>query len=338
MLLNFSKGIRLDEWKALAQTDFEKSVMGFIFEWTNSDTFFNAQTSGSTGPPKRLKIEKQRARNSAQLTANYLGLQKGDSALLALPMTYIAGKMMLIRSMVIGLKLTLVEPTAQPLLGLKNTIDFCALTPFQVQNSSKELAFLDCLIIGGAALTPALVKKIKRYSKGRVYETYGMTETVSHIAMREIHPKESKLFSALSGVRLLTDERDCLEIFAPQLNSSKLQTNDRVLLSENKRKFSWLGRTDFVINSGGVKIQPEEVEQKLAEAISLPFFIAGIPDENLGEKVVLFIESENEFIIDLSRLNKFEKPKEVFFVNEFVRTVTGKVQRGETLSLFCKKD
>ena len=307
-------------------------VNKLISEWLNGCEFMTLQTSGSTGPPNSVQFKKALMRNSTKLTSKKFELNEGDSVLLCMPMKYVAGKMMVIRALELGLDIRVVEPSITPLDGVDGPIDFAAMVPLQLENSIDQLDKVKTLIVGGGHVYPSLVRKLQSI-KTEVYETYGMTETLTHVAVKPLNgPKKSKLFHALEGIHFELDERGCLMIRAPMLNPELVITNDFVkLISETS--FHWLGRIDNVINSGGVKVIPEEVEAKLAYILGgCRFFIAGLPEKSLGEKVILVVEG-NEIEISLDNLDKYERPKEVYFIPEFAETVSGKVHRKKTLSL-----
>ena len=239
---------------------------------------------------------------------------------------------MVVRALELGLDLKVVEPSSNPLNGIKEIIDFSAMVPFQLENSLNQLNKIKTLIIGGGQVSPKLVEKLQIEST-QVYETYGMTETLTHVAIKPLNgPNISDLFRALDGIHFEKDDRGCLAIHASALNPVPIVTNDLVeLIDENS--FRWLGRFDNVINSGGVKIIPELVEAKLLSIIpNNRFFINGESDESLGEKVVLVVEG-NVIEISFDSLEKFEKPKEIYFISEFLETESGKIRRGETLKI-----
>ncbi len=329
-----------------SNSGFEEKVLDFIKEWQSDSEMISVQTSGSTGKPKIFEVEKSKMRISANRTCDFFGLIEGDSALLCLPMGYISGKMMVVRSIERKLKLSVMEPSVKPLENLHLDIDFCAMTPLQVENSLDKIHFINKLIIGGAEVSDNLKNKIfqvgsQKSEVGRVFETYGMSETLSHIALKEIYPINEEFFTILDGVEISTDERGCLRISAPKLNSEILQTNDLVEL-KNEKQFRFLGRIDNVINSGGAKIFPEELEQYVkkelrdSENISELVFI-GIPDETLGQKLVLVIEGQEDECLKSAILNinfekSFQKPKEIFFIEKIPRTPNGKINRIKLIS------
>ena len=318
------------------ETDFEKKIKNFLKEWSSDSEKVQVQTSGSTGTPKIFEIEKNRMINSAKMTCDFLGLKKGDTALLCLPVEYISGKMMIVRSIERKLKLTISEPSLKPLEHLSSEISFCAMTPLQVENSLDKLHLIQNLIIGGAAVSESLKKRISRF-KTRIYETYGMSETLSHIALKQLTPNAEDYFAAFDHVSITTDERGCLRIFAPDLNPEILQTNDLVEI-KNERQFRFLGRIDNVINSGGAKIFPEELEALVKKEIPNEAVFLGISDESLGQKLILVIEGDQSAdmikkISEISFEKNYHKPKEIIFVDQIPRTLNGKVSRKELMNL-----
>ncbi|AKK74783.1 AMP-dependent synthetase [Chryseobacterium gallinarum] len=317
-------------------TGFEKKVEAFLEEWYSDGNTVKVQTSGSTGTPKIFEIEKNKMINSAVMTCNFLDLKKEDTALLCLPVEYISGKMMIVRSIERKLRLFISEPSLRPLENLKDEIDFCAMTPLQVENSLDKLYLVKNLIIGGAAVSESLKNKIhqmKLSTSNRIFETYGMSETLSHIALKQLMPEPEEYFTAFENVSVSLDERDCLKIFAPNVNAEVLHTNDLVEI-KNNNQFRFLGRIDNVINSGGAKIFPEELEALAKREISNEVVFVGVKDESLGQKLLVVIEgSESEsvrkIISELPFEKKFHRPKEIIFINEMPRTPNGKVNRIE---------
>jgi O-succinylbenzoic acid--CoA ligase len=329
-------GISLDREKLLLAAhdlikegdDFERITGEFLLEWFNKKSFITVTTSGTTGIPKKINLEKQAMINSALATAQFFDLKAGNRVLNCLSTNYIAGKMMLIRSMILGFEMDFVTPTSNPLKDNKRNYDFVAMVPMQVQNSISELSKVKKLIVGGAKISETLRNQLLGLPT-QIFETYGMTETITHIAVKEIG---EKYFSVLPNVKIATDERGCLVIVAPRISDTKIVTNDVVeLLSETQ--FLLLGRIDNVINSGGVKLFPEQIEAKLSDKIKQRFFVIGIPDEKLGEQVLIVIEGKPTLFDDLvfENLAIYEKPKTIRFVQKFIETESGKVKRTETL-------
>lgn len=314
----------------------EVDIGEFVLDWISNRPTLDVFTSGSTSKPKRIELDKEHMVNSALATGEYFKLRPKQSALLCLPCTGIAGKMMLVRAMVLGLHLDEVEPTSTPLSHNQKQYDFTAMVPLQVQNSLVDLSRIKTLIIGGAPVDDKLRSKLLKIHL-RAYETYGMTETITHIAVKEIAPEPSPYFEALPHVNLATDDRGCLIIEAPKISEEKVVTNDLVELVSETR-FKWLGRYDSIINSGGIKLMPETIETKLAPIITTRFFVTGIPDQALGQKLVLVIEgkpsSKNQLIEQIKSLkdiSKYEVPKEIYFVKSFVETTTQKIHREKTI-------
>lgn len=309
--------------------DFEKPVGNFLLDWFDYKSYIEMETSGSTGAPKTISISKQAMVDSALATGDFFNLQPGNKALQCLPVKYVAGKMMLVRAMILGLDLEFVAPSSHPLDHNEIDFDFVAMVPLQAQNSISQLKKVKKLIIGGAVVNKTLEKQLLKLPT-KVYETYGMTETITHIAARKLG---EKAFTVLPYVSVSFDDRNCLVIHAPRISPEVIITNDIVeLLDENQ--FIFLGRMDNVINSGGIKLIPEQIEQKLVGKINQRFFIASKPDDEFGEKVVLVVESEKHELDDsiYESLDKYEKPKEIIFIPKFLDTVTGKILRKETLN------
>lgn len=336
-------------------SSYAQQSLSFCYAWLREQASFELQTSGSTGTPKSIRITRAQMQASAQATAHALRLKAGDKALVCLSTAYIAGKMMLVRGLEIGMPLIVIPPTSTPLQQIKEVIDFTALVPLQLkamleapdQRYIEQLNKMKAILVGGAAVDYGLEKLIREKLHAPVYSTYGMTETVSHIALRRINgPEYSDAYEILAGVEVKTDKRDCLAIRGAVSNHQWLQTNDIVEFSD-ERHFRWLGRADNVINTGGVKIYTEALESKLQEAmqtlgIARRFFLAGLPDERLGEKLCLFIEGK--YSIDNTQekqlnawmemhLHPYEIPKQIFYLPEFIYTPTGKIQRKQSIAL-----
>jgi len=328
--------------------DQEHCAMGtFISEWLNDAAFVTVSTSGSTGKPKVLKVTKQHMINSAKATGAFFDVNEGAKALLCLSANYIAGKMMLVRAMTLGWDLDTVTPSNAPLGGSKKKYDFCAMVPTQLRNSLQNIDNIRKLIVGGAPITQSLSNRIQT-KKVQVYETYGMTETVSHIAVKRVSTLaggvEEPFFKTMPAVEVSVDQRGCLVINAPLVAKETLVTNDIVTLI-NATTFLWKGRFDNVINSGGIKLFPEEIEKKIQHLIDQRFFISWLSDSKLGQQLVLIIENSdavnkaknNNNAPDFSSvLTKYQMPKQVFYVAQFVETATGKIQREQTRLLIAK--
>ncbi|MBV8327961.1 AMP-binding protein [Chryseobacterium sp.] len=333
MLIDFNN---LNINKLSFKTEFEKKVKIFLEEWYSEGTTVNVQTSGSTGVPKVFGIEKKKMINSAVMTCNFLGLKEGNTALLCLPVEYISGKMMVVRSIQRKMKLIITEPSLAPVENLETEIDFCAMTPLQVENSLDQLHLIKNLIIGGAAVSESLKTKIQQMNlsaSNQIFETYGMSETLSHIALRQLMPEQEDYFTVFENVSVSLDERECLTIFAPAVNDEVLKTNDLVEIKEGGQ-FKFLGRIDHVINSGGAKIFPETLEAFVKKVIPNEALFLGIKDESLGQKLILIIEgTRSEDILNkISEIRfekSFHKPKEIIFIDEIPRTPNGKVSRME---------
>lgn len=317
----------------------------FLDEWHSPAEVVEVQTSGSTGTPKRMLVEKRRMLASARMTCDFLGLHRGDTSLLCLPLDYIAGKMMVVRSVERDMHLVSVPPSSHPLRDIDSIIDrpidFAAMVPMQVYESlrvpdeASRLRAIRHLIIGGGAIDEALERQLSSFPNA-VWSTYGMTETLSHIALRRVSgPGRTLWYRPFDGVRLSQDADGCLIVHAPAVNPSELFTNDIVEMRHDNttggKLFRVLGRRDNIIDSGGIKIQAEEVERLLRPHLSCPYMITKVSDERLGESVVLMLESEPVSLSSLCQavLPKHWKPRHILFVPSLPLTPTGKPARAE---------
>ncbi len=313
-------------------------VADFLDEWFSPADFVWGHTSGSTGTPKPLKLSKRDMEESARLTVDFFGITADTTMLLCLSPDYIAGKMMIVRTLLSGADLLVVPPSSRPLATVDEPVDFAAMVPAQVVESLSDdaqrarLARVGALIIGGAPLSPATEARLTQLPV-RAYATYGMTETVSHVALRRIGDA-TMLYRALGCITFAVDPRDCLVIHTPHFTHKQFVTNDVVELVD-ERTFRWTGRYDHVINSGGVKIFPERVEQKIAGLLTRRFFIAAAPDEKWGQCVALAIEGDPLSPADeaalLARIreavDRYEMPRRVVYLPAFAETSSGKVIR-----------
>jgi O-succinylbenzoic acid--CoA ligase len=328
--------------------ELSEDIFSFLELWFNEKDTIEVKTSGSTGKPKRILLKKEYMINSALATGNFFNLFENTKALLCLPVNFIAGKMMLVRALTLGWELNFVAPISNPLKNIKSNYDFAAMVPLQLENSLVNISKIKKLIVGGASVSNNLLNKLQKIET-EVFATYGMTETITHIAVKKLNnfksgilqEKEKEYYSILPNIKISKDERGCLIIDASKLSSEKIITNDLVEII-SPTKFKWLGRLDTIINSGGIKLIPEQIEEKLTKIIEQRFFVAGIPDAILGEKLIMIIEAQKEEfyknelfqkIKHLKSLSKYEIPKKIYFVNQFVETETKKVNKNKTLKL-----
>lgn len=318
-------------------SDAAQNTLGtFLVDWLSDGKMILLQTSGSTGTPKTLEMPKAAMRASAERTGAFFKLSPGNTALLCLPVAYIAGKMMLVRALILGLDLDIIAPKTKLDLQGK-TYDFAALIPLQAAENLHQLAQIKTILIGGAPIAEALRKKIHE-THPNCMETYGMTETLTHVATRPVtYPTPP--FTAMPDVGISLDSDSCLTLNVPYISKEPIQTND-IVERVDENAFSLLGRRDFVINSGGKKIFPEQLEEKLRPHLNIPFFFTGIPDAQLGEKLVLILEgtakdSAHALKIATTLLgnDKHHVPKAVFYVRAFVYTPSGKLDRKGTKDL-----
>lgn len=320
--------------------------MAFIDEWNNDSAYVEVKTSGSTGEPKRMLVEKRRMLNSARITCDFLGLKPGDTALLCMSTDYIAGKMMVVRSIERGLRLIEVEPCGHPLADnyqlstIHYQLNFAAMVPMQVYNSlqvpeeKERLMAIRHLIIGGGAIDEEMEAELRSFPNA-VWSTYGMTETLSHIALRRISgPEASEWYTPFPTVKLSTNDEGCLVIDAPEVCAQTLVTNDIVELKPDGR-FRIRGRKDNVICSGGIKIQIEEVEQALKKYVRVPYIISKRKDPKFGEIVVLLTEGDTAQVQTICQqvLPKYHQPKLYLKIDKIPLTETGKPARKEAEEL-----
>jgi o-succinylbenzoate---CoA ligase len=301
-----------------------------------NEKYIKTSTSGSTGPSKEISLEISHMKASAQATNAFFGLRQDTSALLALSLDTIAGKMMLLRALVGNYSLIACPPKLRPLEDTDHDIDFVAMVPAQLRETLKhdvqKLKSIRVILIGGGPISSEVEDNL-REEHLTVYHSFGMTETISHIAMRKCGYESNLFFEALPGVSFVSKDEK-LVIHAPHLGVDSLQTNDLVeLLSPTQ--FIWKGRADFVANSGGYKIVLEELESKISALIPYPFFLWKDADEKWGEKVVLCLENAGGEEIDLSslQLKAWEKPQKTYYFQHFLRSESGKIRRESTFEL-----
>ncbi len=327
--------------------DQERNALDVIRQWLSGKSEFTFQTSGSTGSPKSLTFRREQLEASAKLTADALGLKRGTTSLVCLDVNFVAGTMMIIRSLVTGMDMVIQPASANPLSGLQETIDFIALVPLQLatvlRESPNELNRISIVLIGGASLSMQSIEQLQDRPNA-YFATYGMTETLTHIALQRLNgPHVQDTFRLLPGIDASTDERGCLVVQAPHLGSTPIATNDHVEFT-SPTNFRVIGRTDAVVNSGGIKIHPKKIEDVvhrvlMALGIQVRFFITGKPDEQLGERVCLVLEGQPQSsAVEVAikdglgkQLGKFEVPKEIQYAQLFSETPTQKIDRLATL-------
>ena len=308
--------------------DFQKALGDFLIDWFDDKTYIEMNTSGTTGAPKLIRVEKEAMVSSALSTGDFFDLNPGNKVLHCLPVDYVAGKMMFVRSFILGLDMDFVEPNSNPLEYNDVKYDFAAMVPLQAKNSLAKLTNIKKIIIGGVKIHKSLEQELVKLPN-EIYETYGMTETITHIAAKRVG---ERAFTVLPNVTVSSNENNCLVVHAKKINPEPIVTNDIVEIVSDTQ-FVWLGRFDNVINSGGIKLIPEKIEEKLSTHIPRRYFVYGQADDVLGEKVVLYVEGEPVAIDEevFSVLDKYEKPKNIVFIPKFTVTATGKIVRKESI-------
>lgn len=314
----------------------------FVSDWQSDSPTLLVHTSGSTGKPKPMLVEKRRMEASARITCGFLGLRAGDTALLCMPLDFIAGKMVVVRSLVWGLRLMAVEPSGHPLKGLTESPTFAAMVPMQVYNSLKVeeerrlLRDIKHLIIGGGAVNSDMAEELRGFPNA-VWSTYGMTETLSHIALRRLSGAEaSEWYEPFDGVGVTTSADGCLVIDAPAVCAQPLVTNDIAEIAPDGRRFRIRGRRDNVVCSGGLKLQIEEMEARLQPHLNVPYMISKRPDDKFGEAVVLLaVTDDMESVCEVCRkhMPRYEQPRYFLAVSALPMTSTGKPARAEAMKL-----
>ncbi len=328
------------QFNSLADLDClpEGEVLEFLKEWFNDKDYIYGHTSGSTGTPKEIRLNKADMRASARVTNDFLGIREDSVLLLCLSVSYIAGKMMVVRALEAGAELLVCRVSSRPLKEWPgdSRIDLAAMVPMQAEESlghpeeKTKLCNIRQLLIGGAPVSSVLEKQLQTVPV-RCYATYGMTETVSHVALRKLG--EAGVYFALGGVTFSLDNRGCLVVHVPYLQARKFVTNDLAEVIDS-RHFRWLGRYDYVINSGGIKFSPEVIESKISACISCRYFITSLPDERLGQRIVLVIEGEKKeeeekLLLEAMRkvLTPYEFTREIIYLFHFYETASGKIVR-----------
>ncbi|MBR1395706.1 MAG: AMP-binding protein [Prevotella sp.] len=318
-------------------------VEEFLKEWHNDSPTVLVHTSGSTGEPKPMRVEKRRMEASARMTCDFLGLREGDTALLCMSLDYIAGKMMVVRSLVRALRLITVEPSGEPLATVTEPLDFAAMVPLQVWNTLRvpeqreRLMQIRHLIIGGGAIDDAMAAELRTFPNA-VWSTYGMTETLSHIALRRLSgPEATEWYTPMAGVSLSLTADGCLVVDAPAVHDGPLVTNDIAEIAPDGR-FKILGRKDNVICSGGLKIQAEEVEKSLRAHLHESYMITKRRDEKFGEAVVLLTEGDTAEARDVCQrvLPHYWQPRDYVHTDRIPLTETGKPARKQAEQLVQK--
>ena len=332
-----------------------KSAYDFAQDWLVGKQEFTLSTSGSTGAPKPITLSRAQLIASAKMTGNALALPESTRALACLNTNYIAGMMMLVRGVVLGWEMTITEPSSNPLLGLAPALEFnfVAMVPMQLssilqdEKTRERIGACGKILLGGAAVSKGLLQEIRQL-KVPVFQSYGMTETVSHVALRRLNgdtPEEN--YRILPGIAFGTDGRECLFVHGEVTDFKVVQTNDLVEIT-SPNTFRWLGRADSVINSGGVKISLDKIDEVVGQVLqemqaTNGYFCWHKADEKLGQKLVLFVETvdsdfdQKELLAKIStRVKPYETPKAVYFVSTFARTRTAKINKITTAQSYFK--
>jgi o-succinylbenzoate---CoA ligase len=324
--------------------EWERNIYQLILDWFSNDDYILQRTSGSTGKPKKIKLKKKAMIASALATIEWFSLKPGETAWLCLPVNYIAGKMMIVRAIIGKLNLLISEPIGIPEIPCQK-VDFASMVPLQLKkliDKKADFSSIRKIIIGGAPIDYSLHKQVQEIAC-QVYATFGMTETCSHIALQQvngINPDDH--FKTLAGITVNSDENNCLTIKAPNLSDNLIQTTDIVEII-SPAEFKWLGRADNVINSGGIKIFPEELETIISSLIGSNCIISSKTDATLGSRAVLVIEGTSP-VMDTGLLlqkiasvvGKLKAPKEVIYLEKFPGNSSMKIDRKQVAHLISQ--
>ena len=320
---------KVDTIEKFKLEEHESATLSFISKWIKKENDFLFRTSGSTGKPKDIILKRDQLVLSASNTLDAINF-KGSSALLCLNPTLIGGAMVIVRALLNNQNLTVTKPSNFPIV--EETYDLVSLVPTQIQEivrrDPESLNRFKNILIGGAPISSDLERILINSSfSANIFFTYGMTETASNVALRRLG---EDFFEGVGDVQFSKNEEGCLEIHGSITGNRMLSTNDQVQIIDPKR-FKWLGRNDFIINSGGIKVNPEQLESQLSKIIDEKHIISSLPHDKLGEEVILIVEGQARNI-DLSRLevNKYQKPKRTFFVESMLYLPSGKIDRKKT--------
>lgn len=317
-------------------------LIDFIHRWQLNEDTFQFQTSGSTGPPKTIDVSRDQIVASVAATTEFLKLKKSNSTLVCLDPNFVASLMMAARCVVNDMDLIIQTPSSNPLKDLDSPVDFASFVPLQIykmieEESIDQLARVENILIGGAPLSSSAFERLSKVDTN-IYATYGMTETVSHIALMPIKGDFSEAYyQVLSGIKIGQDDDGCLKVCGAVTNQHWVQTNDIVEVRGHSR-FRWLGRRDYVINSGGIKIHPEQLEKLIERCLQSDFIISWKPNPEVGSECILILEGQKMTHDRLSTIqqiverafSKHHIPKSTLSVDRFERTTSGKVKREET--------
>lgn len=334
--------------ESLSEKEFV-ALFYFLHEWFNDSPTLTIHTSGSTGTPKEIEVEKELMINSAVATCLFLELKPGDTALLCMPLDYIAGKMMVVRALVANLSLIITETSGHPLQNIYFPCTFAAMVPLQIYNTLRDkgerwlLGQIKHIIIGGGAINKEIETELKEMS-GHFWSSYGMTETLSHIALRRLNGLyASAYYTPFEDVSLSLSTDNTLIINAPRVCRKPLTTNDIATIKPDGT-FRIIGRSDNVINSGGIKIQIEEIEEKLRPVLRQSYAITSRPNQKFGQEIVLLLQKSDKSPTPKEIEKKLEeilpaywRPKQIIYVEEIPHTDNGKINRNNAKKLANKE-
>jgi len=296
------------------------------------------KTSGTTGEPAKVNLKRSAMIRSAEMTLDFFRLQPGDPVLLCLPVRYIAGKMMVVRALAGGLRLVTTEPASRPLKQVSRTFRFASMVPLQVHESVQHgdpLSLLDQLLVGGGGAYPALLRELEKLERPVIHESFAMSETYSHFALRRVNgTSPDSHFRLMEGVRIRRDQRGCLVVQVQGVTDGEVVTGDLVEIGRDGKGFRWMGRIDHVFKSGGIKVVPEVLEQRIGGWLKRPCLVLPEEDPGLGQRIVLLVETGGhpapagqwEELLR-KKLPGHARPKRIVTVREFPRNSSFKPDR-----------
>ena len=323
------------------QNEFYTDLLNFLEKWFSEMNHFVVHTSGSTGTPKMIELSRDSILKSAQRSIDHFDLSPGKRSLLCMSTRYIAGKLMVVRAIESNLRLDVVIPSSNPMSQIDHELDFVAMTPMQldgiISNDPGKLKLIKKILLGGSSVSRNLLKLIPDLHT-EVYHGYGMTETLTHVALKKLSVPSDNYFKAIKGIHFEKDDRGCL-IIHDNIIGHIIVTNDVIDLAD-PYLMKWLGRIDHVINSGGIKIHPELMEESLENYLNARVLVMSEKDEKLGEKMLLIAEMENDEmdVLNLSNyiktmFTKYHIPKLIYTIPGFFELDSTKIDRAKTLYL-----
>lgn len=320
-------------WQSLLKQIEESAnneLVSFVRNIVENPEEIKVQSSGSTGKPKVFTFTYQQYRASANISIRYFGLKEGMSCLLPMSLKHIGAQLMLVRAFETKMKIDIVTASSDLSDFLQSGYDFVPMVPTQFlmsyESNSSCFQKVKTVLLGGSSITQD-VQEIAKRLPTQVFSSYGMTETLTHVGVKELSSKENN-YQILPGFKLSLNESNCLEIEAPHFSEKQI-TNDVARLNGNS--FEILGRLDNVIITGGLKVQAEEVEKKLADELNQTFYVSSSADSKWGQVLTLVLskslnEVQNNFLQHYNEKSASHLKIRKVVVDE-VEVYNGKIKR-----------